>query len=114
MNLTVTIAPTGGSATLCIAGDLDFETTGRLVDAVSTVIAEQLALREIHLDFTDLTFCDSVGLSGLIRVHRRAVAAGVQLHLDERPAHLNRILDVTGTLEYLTTMPASSGESGIG
>ncbi|MFB7112615.1 hypothetical protein [Streptomyces sp. NPDC056190] len=34
--------------------------------------------------------------------------AGVALHLDERPAVLERLLDMTGTLELLTCPPENT------
>lgn len=103
MNLTVTLHCTT-SARLHVAGDLDYATFDELVEAASRLLAEQPALHDLHLDFTDLTFCDSAGLSGLLVVHRRSAKAGVKLHLDHRPAHLDRVLEVTGLLDHLTTL----------
>ncbi|TFV54893.1 anti-sigma factor antagonist [Mycobacterium sp. PS03-16] len=126
MKLTVTTDKTARSAGVHIAGDLDFLSTGEFVDAVCTLVSDQPGLCHLRLDFAALTFCDSAGLSGLIDIHRHAAAAGVQLHLDRRPAHLDRVLDITGILDHLTTPPAvdgattgartgpAAGESGLG
>ena len=111
LNLTVTNASTASSTRLHVAGDLDFATATHLVDTASGLLADQTALRDLHLDFVDLTFCDSAGLSALLLIHRRCCRAGVNLHLDHRPPHLNRVLEITGVLEHLTTpvrVPASS------
>ena len=102
MNLTVTSDDTNRSASVRLAGDLDYVTTQYVVKTVSRLLVEQPALRHLHLDCAMLTFCDSAGLSGLLQIHRRLSNAGVQLHLDDRPPHLERILTITGTLEHLT------------
>jgi len=115
MNLTVTVETHAASATLHIRGDLNYESTTTLVSTVSDVLSDRGAVTDLHLDFTDLSFCDSAGLSGLLLIHRKTSADGVHLHLDRRPAQLQRILDITGVLEHLTTVPVreASNESGI-
>lgn len=102
MNLTLTIDTANRSARVQVAGDLDYVTTRDVVEKVSRLLAEQPELRQLRLDCSGLTFCDSAGLSGLLQIHRRASHAGVWLHLDDRPPHLERMLQVTGTLEHLT------------
>lgn len=114
MNLTLGTDIAGTALTLRVGGDLDYQSTGELIAAVSEALAGP-AVTDLHLDFTELTFCDSAGLSGLLLIHRRTSTAGVHLHLDNRPAQLQRILDITGVLEHLTSRPAREepSESGI-
>ena len=102
MNLTLTIDTANRSARVQVAGDLDYVTTRDVVEKVSRLLAEQPELRQLRLDCSGLTFCDSAGLSGLLQIHRRASHAGVWLHLDDLPPHLERMLQITGTLEHLT------------
>jgi anti-anti-sigma factor len=102
MKLTVTSDDTNRSASVRLAGDLDYVTTQDVVETVSRLLVEQPAIRHLHLDCAMLTFCDSAGLSGLLQIHRRLSSAGVQLHLDDRQPHLERILTITGTIEHLT------------
>ena len=111
MNLTLTIDSTTSSARLHVAGDLDYATSDELVAAASRVLAEHSVLRDLHLDFVDLTFCDSAGLSGLLSIHRSCARAGVKLHLDHRPPHLDRVLEITGLLDFLTTPSAATASS---
>jgi anti-anti-sigma factor len=106
LDITPTTDTTARSATLRLTGALDYLTTASLVQAVTTLLAETPGLRDLRLDTRALTFCDSAGLSGLIQVRRQTSAAGVQLHLDHRLAHFDRLLDLTGVLEYLTAAPA--------
>lgn len=116
MKLTLRVHITDQSARIHVAGDLDYGSTGLLLDNVSELLAEPAGWQDLHLDFAELAFCDSAGLSTLVVIHRRVTAAGLRLHLDQRPAQLERILRVTGLLEFLTTRPASlsSDESDIG
>ncbi|MCI0385970.1 STAS domain-containing protein [Streptomyces sp. CNQ085] len=101
------MAETGpGTVRLRVTGDLDHETTGELVGAVRLHLGGRQAPDDLHLDFAALSTCDSTGLSGLLLVHRLAVARGTRLHLDDRPPFLERFLDITGTLEHLTAPPA--------
>ena len=115
MALTLNTHTTDRSARVHITGDLDYSTTDTLVDAVARLLAEQPLLRDLHLDCSDLAFCDSAGLSGLLLVHRKTSAAGVRLHLDHRPAHVDRILEITCVLDHLTAAPSvDADESEIG
>ena len=48
------------------------------------------------LDFSGVTFCDSQGLSALISLNKRAVAADGQLVLVNLGEFMARLLDITG------------------
>jgi anti-anti-sigma factor len=112
MNLTLTLATTiataNRSACVRVAGDLNYQTTTDLVDAVTELVARQPGLAHLHLDFSELEFCDSAGLSGLILIERQTSRAGIDLHLEQRPAVLDRILDISGTFEYLVSSSSRS------
>ncbi|MFZ0718458.1 STAS domain-containing protein [Mycobacterium sp.] len=96
MNFSVTLAKTGRSACMRVTGDLDYESADEVVEAASQLLAQQVDLSDLHLDFSGLTFLDSAALSGLLLLHRRTTQSGVRLHLDHRPAFLDRVLQVTG------------------
>jgi anti-anti-sigma factor len=109
--MNMNIATTARSASVRVVGDLDYATTGDFVDAVCELLAQQPTFVNLHLDFSELSYCDSAGLSGLLLIHGRASGAGIRLHLDHRPPFLDRILDITGMLEYLTTPPRQDARS---
>ncbi|MFI1167422.1 STAS domain-containing protein [Streptomyces sp. NPDC020801] len=92
-----------------VAGDLDYATHDQLVGTVTALLARRHAARHpvgaVHLDFSALEGIDSSGLSALLQIRRRTDEAGIALHLDGRPAVLERLLDMTGTLELLTAPP---------
>ncbi|MEE6177739.1 STAS domain-containing protein [Mycobacterium sp. 050134] len=112
MSLTITAAKTSRSASLRLAGEVDYQSTGSFVDTVDELIGRRPAPADLHLDLSELTFCDPAGLSGLLLAHRRTSQAGVRLHLEHRPQFLDQILDITGTFEHLVTSNAA-GETGV-
>ncbi|MFR0357524.1 STAS domain-containing protein [Streptomyces sediminimaris] len=91
-----------------IDGDLDHETADRLLETVTEQLAGRPDLGHLRLNCARLGVTDSMGLSVLLMIRRRTAAAAVQLHLDDRPANLDRLLEVTGTLEYLTGAPTGT------
>jgi anti-anti-sigma factor len=111
MTYALTITTADRSATLRVAGDLDYETADDLVE-VATQLLDQNDLGDLRLDFSETTFLDSAALSGLLLVHRRTAEAGVALHLDHRPAFLDRVLQVTGLFNHfdLTRTDAETGD----
>ncbi|MFF9896674.1 STAS domain-containing protein [Streptomyces longispororuber] len=108
---SLSIHPEPGSLTVRLAGDLDYDTSDDLVDAVTEHMAAHARLYDVRLDFRELTWIDSAGLSALLMIRRRTGAAGVTLHLDNRPTVLNRLLDMTNVLDHLTA-PATREADG--
>ncbi|MGV0851864.1 STAS domain-containing protein [Mycolicibacterium phlei] len=100
----------GATARIHVAGNLEYGHSAALVDAVAAVLRP--GVQAVRLDLTDLAFCDSVGLSALLKVHRLTASAGARLHLDNRPTHLDRVLELTGLLEYLTAATPEQSEIG--
>jgi anti-anti-sigma factor len=110
MNFSVTITKTGRSACVRVTGDLDYETADEVVEAASQLLARQVELIDLRLDFSGLTFLDSAALSGLLLLQRRTTQSGVQLHLDHRPPFLDRVLQVTGLHGHFAASDAADGE----
>ncbi|MFF7361864.1 anti-sigma factor antagonist [Streptomyces sp. NPDC008125] len=104
-----------GAVLVELCGDLDHTQTDTLLDTVREQLAGNPDTRELRLECASLETIDSSGLAALIMIRRRADQAGVRLVLDGRRAALDRLLEVTGTLEYLTTTPMdaerTSGQS---
>ncbi|MGW7460656.1 STAS domain-containing protein [Streptomyces sp. NPDC054797] len=101
--LRLTRTDTAGAVRIELHGDFDYQDADRLLDAVTEVLAGPGRLRDLHVDCTDMAGVDSSGLAVLLMIRRRTDAAGVRLHLAGRPPALERILQVTGTLKYLTS-----------
>ncbi|MFD3549902.1 STAS domain-containing protein [Streptomyces sp. NPDC058655] len=109
--LDLTRVDTNDRVRIALRGDFDYQYAGALLDAATRVLAEVTGLRELHLDCAGLVAVDSSGLSTLLMVRRLTDGAGVRLRIDGRPAQLDRMLKVTGTLDYLTGARAG-GRSG--
>ncbi|MFE1173056.1 STAS domain-containing protein [Streptomyces sp. NPDC058773] len=105
---TLVTTPDKHTAHLHLTGDLDRTTADELLALALRQIAEQPELRDLHLNCARVAACDPMGLSVLLALHRRTTAAGVHLHLDDRPPALDRLLTVTGTLGPLTAPPGRS------
>lgn len=114
-SLSLTVEAEATDLVVRVVGDLDYETCDELmrtVDQNLTVRRTDGRLLALHIDCAGLHVIDSMGLSVLLMIRRHTDAAGVRLHLDERPPHLARLLEITGTLDHLTAPPrgASKGE----
>ncbi|MEU3255410.1 STAS domain-containing protein [Streptomyces sp. NPDC006997] len=91
-----------GDVCIRVIGDLDWDTADELTRVAREHLETGVPSRVLRLDFTDLAACDSAGLAALLLIQRYAVATDHRLHLDHRPEHLERLLEVTGTLAHLT------------
>ncbi|MFE0440198.1 STAS domain-containing protein [Streptomyces nigra] len=100
-----------GDAHIRITGDLDWDSADELTEAARALLRADPAPRRLRLDCARLTLCDSLGLASLLMVHRASAEAGIPLQLDNRPAPLRRLLDMTGTA-FLFDDATGSGVSG--
>ncbi|MGW2401830.1 STAS domain-containing protein [Kitasatospora sp. NPDC001664] len=108
--LRLTTVDAGHVLRMELHGDLDHDSADLLLDQVTARLAERPALEHLHLRCAGLDTVDSTGLSVLLMIRRRTDTASVQLHLDDRPARLERLLRVTGTLDHLTAVsPVGDG-----
>jgi anti-sigma B factor antagonist len=57
------------------------------------------------LDLSELTFCDSSGITALITARHHAHANQTHLALAAVPTHITRILHVVGLEQFFTTHP---------
>ena len=87
---------------LALTGDLDYDTCGELLQRVRTALDEGAGADELRLDCGELGTVDSMGLSTLLQIHRSACRDGIAFHLDDIGPALRRLLELTGTYEYLT------------
>ncbi|MGW1892268.1 STAS domain-containing protein [Streptomyces sp. NPDC002004] len=94
-----------------VHGCLDYDSAEHFLAAATQHLADTPGLRHLHLNCGGLDGIDSMGLAMLLMLHRRTTAAHAALHLDDRPPVLDRMLDITGTLDYLVPHHAT-GTSG--
>jgi anti-anti-sigma factor len=97
---TLRVEISGGEASIIVAliGDLDASVAGiaraRLAEAVET--ADSHAVVRVIVDASRLTFCDSTGLSILVRARDDAVRRGIRLSVRSLSEPLRELLRLTG------------------
>ncbi|MEW1638920.1 STAS domain-containing protein [Streptomyces sp. NPDC093801] len=106
--LGLTYSASHGTVRVELSGDLDHLHADLLVEAVDRLLAAHPGLLDLRLDCAGLSAVDSSGLAALLMVRRRTGTAGAGLHLDARTVQLDRLLELTGTLEYLTAPGAGA------
>jgi anti-sigma B factor antagonist len=105
--LTIRIERTegpGGQAVVLVGGDLDYDSHGRLDDAVGDVLATAPdgPPSGLVLDLADVTYCDSCGLRVLLGAQRRALEVGATFALRGAHGQPARALRLTGLDQILT------------
>ncbi|MEU6974187.1 STAS domain-containing protein [Kitasatospora aureofaciens] len=109
-DFTLAVDSTPRTLTVRVAGELDYDTSGELLDTVTAHLGHHRAgPREVRLDCGGITWIDSSGLSALLMIRRRTDDAGAVLHLDDRPPALERLLDLTDVLPYFAARRANGG-----
>lgn len=82
--------------TVALAGELDLASAPVLREAAEPPIDEG---RPIVIDLRELTFIDSTGLGAIAGLERRARDAGARFSLVEGPPNVQRVFEVSGTLD---------------
>jgi anti-anti-sigma factor len=94
--------PTVHTGRVTVTGNIVCENAKDLLRVITDELAADPGVRELHVDCSGLDVCDSTGLSVLLMLRRRADSLGIDLHVVNRPSTLDRMLERTGTREYLT------------
>lgn len=93
-----------GTAVVTVGGDLDYDSHGRLDDAVGAALEDPPA--GLVVDLAGVTYCDSCGLRVLLGAHRRATEAGATFLLRGAGGQPARALRLTGLDEVLGEVPS--------
>ncbi|MBC3839767.1 STAS domain-containing protein [Streptacidiphilus sp. 4-A2] len=93
--LAVLVLESGRTAEVLLSGELDVDADQVLRCVLSRILADPLVQR-VELDVALVDFCDSGGLTALIRARTRAERFGVRLCLVRVGPQLRRILGMTG------------------
>lgn len=94
MRLTVRAGGGDPIATVALSGELDLATAMLLEGQVDRLLTDQR--NQIMVDLSDLTFCDSVGLNALVRMHGRCRAEGGWLQLRCPRGQVADVLAIVG------------------
>ncbi|NGO76482.1 STAS domain-containing protein [Streptomyces sp. YC504] len=103
--LQVTVAWREPVLTVRAVGALDFDTGEDFSRWTSEALADHPGARTLCVDCAGLDHVDSTGLSVLLMLRRRLRTTDVELRLAHRNTALQRLLEITGTLDHLTDVP---------
>ena len=88
-----------GGAMIVVRGEVDMATAPQLRDTLLAVV--EGGASRIALDCRGLDFLDSSGIGVLIAVRKRLGDDG-SLTLEAPPAHVRKVLELTGVSEHVT------------
>ncbi|WP_051709117.1 STAS domain-containing protein [Streptomyces sp. NRRL S-350] len=95
--LTVEARPWALGTALALFGELDLDSVADLRAAVERALAGPATV--IVIDCAGLEFCDSTGLSALLRAKARAEADGSRIELARPRPLVLRMLELTGATD---------------
>ncbi|MFI6339819.1 STAS domain-containing protein [Streptomyces sp. NPDC050535] len=103
---SVQVRPVAGAAVFQLRGELDHESVVQLDEAVETVLAARSAPWLVVVDCTFLSFCDSSGIGGLVRIYQLLSLRGGQLRLAAASTSVAKVFSLTG-LDAVIAMSCS-------
>lgn len=103
MSLTVQTQQRDGSVVIAVAGELDMATAPQLQAHITELLESERA--RLVFDLSEVTFCDSTGLSVFVRAKNSCDEAGGDVRLAAPQRGVLRILEVSGLVEVLPTYP---------
>ena len=84
-------------------GDMDMATVGEFERVAGHLVGS--GQTSLMVDLSDVAFCDSSGINGLIRVKKACDAAGGHLSLSSPQPQVRNVLRLTGLTEFLSVPP---------
>jgi anti-sigma B factor antagonist len=103
MSLTVHTEERADVVVVSVAGELDMATAPGLQDQITDLLEKGRS--RLVFDLSELSFCDSTGLSVFVRARNSADEAGGVVRLAAPRRGVLRILEVSGLVEVLQTHP---------
>lgn len=94
LSITMTGSATEGPTVLTLSGVLDPDGSARLLERVRRLIDG--GCRHLVLNLAGVTFCDSSGISALLRARAKAAEAESRVRLSTPSPALKRALALTG------------------
>ncbi len=87
---------------LVVRGEIDMATAPQLRDRLNELV--DAGSTRIVLDCRGLDFLDSSGIGVLVAVRKR-LGDGGTLTLESPPAHVRKVLDLTGVSAHVSVVP---------
>ena len=99
--LVISVDDRSPAAVVSVAGELDLTTAPELLQALTRLVDD--GRRYLIVDLARLEFCDSSGLSVLVRVKNRLDEVGGEVALAAPTPIVERVLEVSGLAEVFGT-----------
>ena len=96
---SASVDETGDRAVVSLCGELDLASAPDLQACLQTVLDH--GARRVVIDLDGLAFCDSTGISALVRAVNHARRNGRTLVLRRPRAGVRRVLEITGVTAVL-------------
>ncbi|GLH94990.1 STAS domain-containing protein [Phytohabitans aurantiacus] len=103
MSLTVNTEQRGDVVVVAVGGELDMATAPQLQDQITDLLDK--GRNRLVFDLSELSFCDSTGLSVFVRAKNSCDEAGGEVRIAAPQRGVLRILEVSGLVEVLNTYP---------
>lgn len=85
---------------LILSGELDIASAPSLERSIETLASE--GAERVVIDLSGVTFMDSTGLRALLLAQQRTSGNGHELRLRRGPRQVQRVFELSGTLETFT------------
>jgi len=105
----IDVEPRRDTVKLIPTGELDIATVRQLKSELDDLI--EAGFGRIVIDLRRVMFIDSTGLHALVSVHDRAKHEGWQFSIVPGPHAVQRLFEITGTIEKLPFTPATTNSS---
>jgi len=106
MLTSATVDTYTATAVLSVAGDVDLAVAPDLRAAINQALA--LDAGTLTIDLARVTFLDSSGIAALIHGRITADVIGTRFQIRNLPPIVRRVLEITGSLDYLGGTTADS------
>ena len=94
----------GRVAVLKLPAEVDISNAGQVREDLAEVVAQDASL--VIADMSATTFCDSAGVTALVRAARKANASGTGLRVAASAPAVTRVLAITGVDQLIDIYPS--------
>jgi anti-sigma B factor antagonist len=102
--LTMSSTVVGGQADVVVSGEVDIVTVDKVVE-LAMIHLTAAAVQRLVFDLQSVSFIDSSGIGGLIKLGAEAKSLGKQFALRQPSERVLRVLELTGLAGEFTVVP---------
>ena len=106
--LVVSVLETPTGPVVMLRGDVDMATADQIEQAAGDLIGS--GHTTLTVDMSEVAFCDSAGLTTLVRIKKACNDSGGQFAVSSPQPHVLHVLALSGLTEYLGVTPATPAQ----